>query len=65
MQELDAELFEEKSNGKSRTSFDIDVTGSHTISGDLDGTFLLVEVNLERSQSMYSYLLMKCEFEMI
>ena len=48
MQELDAELLEEESNGKSRTTFNVDVSGGHSIPGDLDRTFLLVEINLER-----------------
>jgi hypothetical protein len=48
MQKFDAKFFEEKSNGKRRTPFGVDVARGLPILRNFDRTLLLVEINLRK-----------------
>jgi hypothetical protein len=48
MQKFDAKFFEEKPNGKRRTSLGVDVTRRLSILRNFDRTLLLVEINLRK-----------------
>ena len=48
VQKFDAKFFEEKSNGKRRTTFRVEIAGGLTILCDFDRTLFLVEIDLRK-----------------